>query len=95
MHFYSALILSLVLICRFDVNLFKFSTPEPLIVQANGMSVTWYFKKDLRLKSDKGWSAYSDEESEKIEAAFQVGRTFSRLSLMICLFCRKRKRQSN
>lgn len=34
--------------------------------------MSWYFKKDLRVKGDKGWTKYKDEESELIEAAYQV-----------------------
>lgn len=32
--------------------------------------MSWFFKKDLRLK-EGGWLTYADEQSEKIEAAYQ------------------------
>lgn len=34
--------------------------------------MTWYYKGDLRFKGDVGWTLYDEDDSDKIERAYQV-----------------------
>lgn len=36
------------------------------------ITMSWFFKSDLRYKGDIGWTAYDEDENEIIEEGYQV-----------------------
>lgn len=53
------------------------------LCSTSAQKMSWFYKGDLRLtkknKGEEGWTAYTAEENEKIEAAYQVG--------FVCALC--------
>jgi len=42
--------------------------------------MTWYFKSDLRLKGDVGWTKYDEDENDILEDAYQADKKTVKIS---------------